>query len=235
MLEARRIEAGYGSTRVLFGVDLVAEKGKITTVIGPNGAGKTTLLLTLAGVLRETSGEVVLAGERLNGLPAWKRVAKGLVLCPERRRLFPGLTVLDNLMLGAFSRRDTDLITKDLVEVYSLFPILKARSGQLAGTLSGGEQQMVAIGRALMSHPKVLMLDEPSVGLSPLMRSKIFEQITRVRELSGLTIVLVEQDAADALAISDIACVLEDGRVTLRGKGSELASDPEVRAAYLGL
>lgn len=235
MLEARGIETSYGSTQVLFGVNLTAKKNEVTCVIGPNGAGKTTLLFTIAGILQAKRGEVIFEGETLNGLPAWERVKKGVVLCPERRRLFPSLSVLENLTLGAYTRSDTQEVRDTLEEVFTLFPILKEKRNQLAGTLSGGEQQMVAIGRSLMSHPRVLMLDEPSVGLSPLMRSKIFEQILRIRDMGSIAIVLVEQDAADALEISDYAYVLEDGKITLHGAAKNVATNPEVRAAYLGL
>ncbi len=235
MLEARGIETSYGSTQVLFGVNLTAKKNEVTCVIGPNGAGKTTLLFTIAGILQAKRGEVIFEGETLNGLPAWERVKKGVVLCPERRRLFPSLSVLENLTLGAYTRSDTQQVRDTLEEVFTLFPILKERRNQLAATLSGGEQQMVAIGRSLMSHPRVLMLDEPSVGLSPLMRSKIFEQILRIRDMGSIAIVLVEQDAADALEISDYAYVLEDGKITLHGAAKNVATNPEVRAAYLGL
>ncbi|MEM0120351.1 MAG: ABC transporter ATP-binding protein [Thermoprotei archaeon] len=235
LLEARGIEASYDSTQVLFGVDLKANKGEITCVIGPNGAGKTTLLFTLAGVLQAKRGDIIFEGSKLNGLPAWERVKRGVVLCPERRRLFPSLSVFDNIMLGAYTRREDKEVRESLEGVFTLFPILRERKNQLAGTLSGGEQQMVAIGRSLMSHPKVLMLDEPSVGLSPLMRTKIFEQILRIRDLGSIAIILVEQDAADALEISDQAYVLEDGRITIQGSAREVATNPEVRAAYLGL
>jgi len=235
LLEARGIETSYGSTQVLFGVNLTAKKNEVTCVIGPNGAGKTTLLFTIAGILQAKRGEVIFEGETLNGLPAWERVKKGVVLCPERRRLFPSLSVLENLTLGAYTRSDTQEVRDTLEEVFTLFPILKEKRNQLAGTLSGGEQQMVAIGRSLMSHPRVLMLDEPSVGLSPLMRSKIFEQILRIRDMGSIAIVLVEQDAADALEISDYAYVLEDGKITLHGAAKNVATNPEVRAAYLGL
>ncbi|PSN94420.1 branched-chain amino acid ABC transporter ATP-binding protein [Candidatus Marsarchaeota G2 archaeon ECH_B_2] len=235
LLEARGIETSYGSTQVLFGVNLAAEENKVTCVIGPNGAGKTTLLLTLAGILQAKRGDILFDGERLNDLPAWERVKKGVVLCPERRRLFPSLSVLENLTQGAYTRNDTQDVRDTLEEVFTLFPILKERRSQLAGTLSGGEQQMVAIGRSLMSHPKLLMLDEPSVGLSPLMRSKIFEQILRIRDMGSIAIVLVEQDAADALEISDYAYVLEDGKITIHGAAVDVAANPEVRAAYLGL
>jgi branched-chain amino acid transport system ATP-binding protein len=234
-LEARKIEAAYGLTQVLFGVDLEAHRGRITTIIGPNGAGKTTLLLTLAGAITRSKGDVLLDGAPLNGLPAWERVKRGLALCPERRRLFPGLSVQDNLLLGSYTRRDKEGVKVDLERVYSLFPVLRERASQPAGTLSGGEQQMVAIGRSLLSKPRVIMLDEPSVGLSPLMRAKIFDLIQRVRDSEKLTVLLVEQDAVDALNIADYAYVLEDGRITLKGTAPEVAENPEVRAAYLGL
>jgi branched-chain amino acid transport system ATP-binding protein len=235
LLLVEEVDVRYGLIQVIFGVSFEVRKAEITTIIGPNGAGKTTLLFTIAGILRNCAGKILYEQERVDTLPAWERVKKGLVLCPERRRLFPNMSVLDNLLLGAYLQKDENKVGENLERVFSLFPVLKERSKQLAGTLSGGEQQMVAIGRSLMSNPKLLMLDEPSVGLSPLVRSKIFEQIMKIRDETNTAILLVEQDAANALLIADRAYVLEDGKIVMGGTAEEVGSDKRVREVYLGL
>lgn len=234
MLKVNDLKVNYGQAQVIFGLSIEVADGQITSIIGPNGAGKSTLLNTIAGLLRQNSGEIVFNEEHLENLPTRERVAKGLVLCPERRRLFANLKVIENVMLGAYLRKD-DKIASDLERVYELFPILKERKNQLAGTLSGGEQQFVAISRSLMSAPKLIMLDEPSIGLSPLMRERIFDAILKIRELSNLTVLIVEQDAVDALSIADRSLVLESGTITMQGNKNELMGNAHVKEAFLGL
>jgi len=235
LLKVRGLRASYGLAQVLFGINLEVSERVITAIIGPNGAGKTTLLSTISGLRKHSAGEITFSGERIERLPTRERVKRGLILCPERRRIFPNLRVSDNLALGAFLRKDRAKVREDLERVFELFPVLKDRSAQLAGTLSGGEQQMVAIGRALMSSPKLLMLDEPSVGLSPAMRAKIFDAAGRIRDTSDTTILIVEQDAADALEIADRVSVLESGEITLEGSATDVRRNPHVREAFLGL
>ncbi len=234
MLKVSDLDVSYGSAQVIAGLSLVVEDGKINVVIGPNGAGKSTLLNTLAGIVRQRRGSILFNGEPIQDLPTRKRVAMGLVQCPERRRLFPNLRVKDNVRLGAFLRKD-DKIDQDMERVYRLFPVLKEREKQQAGTLSGGEQQMVAIARSLMSAPKLLMLDEPSLGLSPIMRERIFEAILAIRDTSDATVLLVEQDAVDALSIAQNAYVLESGQITMKGTKEEMVGNPHVKEAFLGL
>lgn len=234
MLEVSDLRVSYGQAAVIFGLSLKVADGKITSIIGPNGAGKSTLLNTISGLLMQNSGAIVFNDEHIEKLPTRERVAKGVVLCPERRRLFPNLKVIDNVMLGAYLRRDSK-IQSDFDRVVELFPVIKERQKQLAGTLSGGEQQMVAIARSLMSSPKVLMLDEPSVGLSPLMRERIFEAIIKIRESSGLTVLLVEQDAVDALSVADRGFVLESGQIVMEGEREGLLGNHHVKEAFLGL
>jgi branched-chain amino acid transport system ATP-binding protein len=229
------LDVSYGRAQVLFGVSLEGEEGKITSIIGPNGAGKTTLLNTISGLMRQTSGKIRFDGEDVEGIPTRERVRRGLILCPERRRLFPNLKVVENVKSGAFLRRDAQKVKEDLDYVYELFPVLKERKNQIAGTLSGGEQQMVAIARSLLSSPKLIMLDEPSLGLSPLVRSKIFEAIVKIKENSGKTVLMVEQDAVEAMGVADSVYVLENGHITMHGASSELMGSPHVREAYLGL
>ncbi len=236
MLEIHDLEVFYGPAQVIFGLEMKVELGKITAIIGSNGAGKSTLLYTLSGVLRQKSGTINLEGIPIQNLPVKQRVAKGLILCPERRRLFPNLRVKDNIKLGAYLRKDNNSnLAQDLKKVYELFPVLEDREEQLAGTLSGGEQQMVAIARSLMSKPKLLMLDEPSVGLSPILRERIFEAIIKIKETSNGTVLIVEQDAADALSMADYVYVLESGQIAMSGKRDEIAGNPHVRESYLGL
>jgi branched-chain amino acid transport system ATP-binding protein len=237
LLEVRGIVAGYGSVEVLHQVSLEVREGEIVSLIGGNGAGKSTTLMCTSGVVPLRAGEIWFGGKRIaqagSGVRADLLVPMGLVQVPEGRRIFPRMTVLENLMMGAYTRNDQAGIAKDLRHVYELFDILKQRSSQLGGTLSGGEQQMLAIGRAIMSRPRLLMMDEPSMGIAPLLVARIFEA---VRELNreGLTILLVEQNARAALKLSKRGYVLETGRVTLSDDADKLLVDPRVREAYLG-
>jgi len=232
MLEVRGLSAGYGPVPVLHGVSLEVAEGEAVAVIGPNGAGKTTLLHTIAGLLRPRAGVVTLQGHPCAGLPAERMVALGASLVPEGRQVFAGLSVDDNLLLGAYARRRSGTASGDLATVYELFPQLAARRRQTAGTLSGGEQQMLAIGRGLMSQPRVLLLDEPSLGLAPIVVGQVTEQLMALRD-RGTTILLVEQNARAAFRIAARAYVLQQGRVVLDAGVEELLGDPRVRAAYL--
>ncbi len=233
MLEVKDLVVAYGKVRAVKGISFSVEQGQVVSLLGTNGAGKTTTLRTISGLLRAESGEIWFEGERIDRTPAHLVVTKGLAHSPEGRRIFPRLTVEDNLLLGAFARSDTDGIAKDLDRVYDLFEILRERRTQPAGTFSGGEQQMLAIGRAMMSRPRLLMLDEPSMGLSPLMMQRIMSTI-RELQAEGVTILLVEQNAAAALKLSDRAYVLEVGQITLDGTGEQLLGDDRVKRAYLG-
>lgn len=227
-----KASTSYGKIEAVRDVSLQMQTGSIVTVIGANGAGKTTLLASAMGLLRGT-GEVILDGERIESLPVEQRVARGLSLVPERRDLFNTMTVEDNLALGAFRWRGTAVAHDGLAEVYDRFPRLKERRTQIAGTLSGGERQMLAMGRALMGKPRVLMLDEPSLGLAPRIVKDIFRIIVDLRE-TGVSILLVEQNARAALQVADYAYVMELGRITLQGKASDLAKDDRVIESYLG-
>ena len=218
LLEVEDLRVAYGKIEAVKGISFSVEAGQAVTLIGTNGAGKTTTLRTLSGLLKPLAGKITFDGEPLNGVPAHKIVERGLAHSPEGRRLFPRLTIAENLKLGAFLRKDADGIEKDIQRVYELFPILGERSKQASGTLSGGEQQMLAMGRALMSRPKLLMLDEPSMGLSPIMMQKIMETIRELRS-QGTTILLVEQNAQAALSLADQGHVMEIGRIVLSGTG----------------
>ena len=231
MLEIKDLSVYYDKALVLDHVSLDVGTNEIVAVLGANGAGKSTLLRTISGLVRG-SGEIWFDKIRLDTLHRHEIVRAGVVHCPEGRRLFPEMTVLDNLLLGAYIRKERGEIEKDREKVYELFPVLKDRSRQTAATLSGGEQQMVAIGRALMSKPKLLMLDEPSLGLAPIVQEAIFRSITEIAR-SGMSVLLVEQNARQALAIAQRAYVLETGRMTLSGRNQDLASDAHVREAYL--
>lgn len=233
LLDIRGITAGYGSIEVLHGISLEVREGEIVSLIGGNGAGKSTTLHCISCLVGLRAGEVRFAGESLANVAAHEIVGRGLVQVPEGRKIFPRMTVLENLRMGAYSRNDRAGIESDLEEVYALFEILKSRTSQLGGTLSGGEQQMLAIGRALMSRPKLLMMDEPSMGIAPLLVTKIFEAVKALRT-RGLTILLVEQNARAALKLADRGYVLETGRIVLEGTGAALLSDQRVQAAYLG-
>ena len=232
-LEIRDLHVSYGGIRALKGIDLTVEEGQIVTLIGANGAGKSTTLRAISGLQKPQSGSILYGGEELVGLPAKEIVRRGIIHVPEGRRVFPDMTVAENLKIGAFLRNDKDGIARDLDYVYTLFPRLKERSWQPAGTLSGGEQQMLAVGRALMSRPKVLMMDEPSLGLAPLIVKDIFSIIRRVNA-DGITVLLIEQNANAALRIADYGYVLETGVIALTGTGEELLRNESVREAYLG-
>jgi branched-chain amino acid transport system ATP-binding protein len=234
MLEVAGIDTFHGNIQALRGVSLSVAAGEIVSLIGSNGAGKTTTLMSISGVTPPRSGTIRFAGVDITRLPAEKIVAQGLTQVPEGRMIFPRLTVLENLMMGAYLRRDKTAVAGDIEHVYELFPVLLERRYQFGGTLSGGEQQMLAIGRALMARPKLLLLDEPSLGLAPLFVEHIFSIIKRLNR-DGATILLVEQNAQMALQIADRGYVLETGRIVLEGKASELLENPQVRAAYLGL
>ncbi|WP_437971251.1 ABC transporter ATP-binding protein [Sorangium sp. So ce260] len=233
-LEVTDLATGYEEVQILWGVSLRLEPGKLTALVGSNGAGKTTLLRAVTGLLPTWSGSVAFAGHDVTRLPAHARAAEGLALVPEGRQLFADMTVLENLELGAFSRRAQPRLRRNLERVLEMFPRLADRRGQKAGTLSGGEQQMVAVARGLMADPKVLMLDELSLGLSPRLVLDLFESLRRLKA-EGLTMLLVEQNVAMAMAVSDYAYVLAEGRVHLEGDASEVARKEEVRKAYLGL
>jgi len=233
VLELRDVEVAYGNIRALKGVSLTVEEGELVTLIGSNGAGKSTTLKTISGLLRPKSGVLLYRKQALTHLRPHEIVALGISHCPEGRHLFGRLTVAENLRLGAIQRRDRENVRSDTERVYQLFTVLKERSAQLAGTLSGGEQQMLAIGRALMSRPQLLLLDEPSLGLAPILVAAIFDTIRQLKQ-EGATILLVEQNARLALDIADRAYVLETGRVTLQGSAAELKHNPQVESTYLG-
>ncbi len=236
MLKVLNLEAGYGPLRVLKGISLHVAAGEAVAVIGANGAGKTTLLKTIAGILKARSGEILFDKQKVHGEPAEKVVRRGCCLVPEGRHVFSTLTVRENLLLGAFCRRRKDngeTVAESLEQVYTLFGILKERADQLAGTLSGGQQQMLAIGRGLMSKPRLLMLDEPSLGVAPLVVRDIYATITDLKR-QGLTILLVEQNARAALAVADRGYVIETGQIVLQGTARQLCDNPEVQRAYLG-
>ncbi|HML97533.1 MAG TPA: ABC transporter ATP-binding protein [Tepidiformaceae bacterium] len=232
LLEVSGLVAGYGAITAVKGIDLAVDQGEIVTLIGSNGAGKSTTLRALSGIIRPRAGTITFGGVPLQRMAPHRIVRLGMSHVPEGRGIFHGLSVYENLLMGAYQRRDREL-DEDLRRVYELFPRLKERLGQPGGTLSGGEQQMLAIGRALMARPKLLLLDEPSMGLSPLLVETIFATITSIRE-QGATVLLVEQNALMALEIADRAYVLESGQVTLQGTGEQLGRDDSVRRAYLG-
>ena len=234
MLEIKQLTVGYGAITALRGISLSVPAGKIVTLIGSNGAGKTTTLKTISGLLKPKSGEVIYNGQNIAGLPPHEIVKRGLSHVPEGRMIFANLTVLENLQMGAFLVHDKKTVKRELEFVFATFPRLKEREAQIAGTLSGGEQQMLAIGRALMSQPKFLMLDEPSLGLAPLLVKTIFEKIVEINRERGLTILLVEQNANRALEISNFGYVLETGKITLQGDSASLRQNPQVKSAYLG-
>ena len=233
LLEVDQLEAGYGPIRALDGVSLAVDEGELVAIIGANGAGKTTLLMAVSGVVPARQGEVRFAGRRITGLAAHEVVRLGIGHAPEGRRIFPRLTVRENLELGGFAQDDAARVSRDIDEACGLFPVLAERMGQLGGTLSGGEQQMLALGRALVGRPRLLLLDEPSLGLAPLIVAKIFEVIAGLTA-RGIAVMLVEQNARAALKLAARGYVLETGRVTLTGNGPDLAADPRVRDAYLG-
>jgi branched-chain amino acid transport system ATP-binding protein len=233
LLEVEDLRVAYGKIEAVKGISFTVEAGQVVTLIGTNGAGKTTTLRTLSGLIKPIGGSIRFDGKQLGDIPAHKIVSLGLAHSPEGRHIFPRMSIEENLLLGAFLRKDQDGIQADVQYAYDLFPILGERRKQASGTLSGGEQQMLAMGRALMSRPKLLMLDEPSMGLSPIMMQKIMSTIAQLRS-QGTTILLVEQNAQAALSLADTGHVMEVGRIVLSGPGSELLTDESVRKAYLG-
>jgi branched-chain amino acid transport system ATP-binding protein len=244
MLEVKNLTVHYDGAMALNDVSLTVKKGELVAVVGPNGAGKTTLLKAISGTLRELqrirrekarlTGEIIFENERIEKLKPWQIVKKGIIHCPERRRLFSEMSVYENLIMGSYLRKDKEEIKKDLERVYQLFPILKERRKQMAQTLSGGEGQMIAIARALMARPKLLLIDEPSLGLAPLAKQKVFESIKEIWE-SGVTILLVEQDASMALSLATRGYVLTHGRIAAQGTPQELLKNEDLREMYIGV
>lgn len=233
LLEIKNLCTSYGNIKALRGVSMAVKEGQIIALIGANGAGKTTLLKTVAGLLKPAAGTIIYCGEDITKVPPQERVKEGIILCPEGRQIFPRFTVMENLHLGSYTMCDRRLIQESYERVFALFPILKEREKQIAGTLSGGEQQMLAIGRALMAKPKLLMLDEPSLGLSPLLVDQIFDLIRQINA-QGVTILLVEQNAMAALEIAEHAYTIVTGTIELEGSGKELLINDEVIKSYLG-
>ncbi len=233
LLELKGLQVAYGGIQAVRGIDLEVGEGELVCLIGANGAGKTTTLKGITGLQPVKGGSIHYAGENITGRPAFQLVRKGLSMVPEGRGVFGALTIEENLAMGAYTRSDHAAIREDIERVYTLFPRLKERRRQTAGTLSGGEQQMLAMGRAMLSRPKLLLLDEPSMGLAPLMVQKVFETVIAIAK-EGVTILLIEQNAKLALEVSDRGYVMESGEITLSGKAEQLLSDPKVRAAYLG-
>ena len=233
LLELKNVVACYGNIKALKGISLSVEEGKIVTLIGANGAGKSTTMKTIMGVMKPTEGEVLYEGKSINGQKPYQNVSHGLVLVPEGRQILQNMTVQENLEMGAYQRSDKTGIAEDMEKIFTRFPRLKERAGQYGGTLSGGEQQMLAIGRAMMARPKVMLLDEPSMGLAPLVVQQIFDVVKEINK-GGTTVLLVEQNARKALAIADYAYVMETGKIVLQGPAAEVAANPSVMAAYLG-
>jgi branched-chain amino acid transport system ATP-binding protein len=233
LLKISGLQVAYGGIKAVKGVDLHVNEGELVTLIGSNGAGKTTTMKAITGSLPLADGDIEYLGKSIKGKGAWDLVKDGLAMVPEGRGVFARMTIIENLQMGAYIRNDKPEIAADMEKMFTIFPRLRERKDQLAGTMSGGEQQMLAMGRALMSRPKVLLLDEPSMGLSPIMVDKIFEVVRDV-SAQGVTILLVEQNASRALGIADRGYVMESGAVTMNGDAKELLNDPRVRAAYLG-
>ena len=233
ILKIEDLQVRYGGIEAVKGISFDVQQGQIVTLIGSNGAGKSSTLRTISGLVKPSGGKITFQGEDITGKDPTQIVTQGVTLVPEGRRIFPDMTVLENLKIGAYLRKDKEEIEKDIEWVYELFPRLKERNWQLAGTLSGGEQQMLAVGRGLMSRPKVLMMDEPSLGLAPLVVRDIFSIIQEINK-QGVTILLIEQNANMALKIADLAYVLETGTITMSGTGAELLADEKVKEAYLG-
>jgi len=234
MLNIENLHVYYGGIHALKGISLEVAEGKIVTLIGANGAGKSTTLRTISGIVRPREGRITFEGRDMTGLPAYEIVGMGIAMVPEGRRVFTNLTVMENLLLGAHTRRDSGDVQRDLEWISELFPILKERASQSAGTLSGGEQQMLAVGRALMSRPRLLLMDEPSLGLAPYLVKEVFKTIRQLHD-EGTTILLVEQNARAALRIADYGYILETGEIVLQGTGEELVHNDDVRKAYLGV
>lgn len=233
LLKVSGLKVGYGGIQAVKGVDFEVHEGELVSLIGSNGAGKTTTMKAITGTLPFKEGDIEYLGQSIKGKGSWDLVKQGLAMVPEGRGVFTRMTILENLAMGAYIRDDTAEIALDVEQMFSIFPRLKERKDQLAGTMSGGEQQMLAMGRALMSRPKVLLLDEPSMGLSPIMVDKIFEVIKEVSS-KGVTVLLVEQNASRALGIADRGYVMDSGLITMTGDAKEMLNDPKVRAAYLG-
>lgn len=233
LLKVENIEVYYGVIRALKGISFEVNEGEIVTLLGANGAGKTTTMQSIMGLIHPKSGTVTYDGKNITGMPAYKIVKMGMTQVPEGRRIFAELTVYENLLMGAYIESDKAKIKRDIDEIYTIFPRLGERKSQVAGTLSGGEQQMLAMGRAMMSHPRLLMLDEPSMGLSPLLVDQVFDIIKHFHQI-GTTILLVEQNASKSLSISDRAYVLENGAIAYSGTGKELAESDDIKKAYLG-
>jgi branched-chain amino acid transport system ATP-binding protein len=234
LLEINGLDTFYGDVQVVYDLSLKVEKGEVVSIIGGNGAGKSTLLKTISGLLAASKGQIRFEDQAIENAPPEEIVARGIIHVPEGRRLFPLMTVKDNLLVGAYNKRARPLLQQTLKEVYTLLPRLAERENQLAMTLSGGEQQMVAIGRGLMSRPHLLMLDEPSLGLAPILIKDIFETVRKIAN-QGTTVLMVEQDVRHSLSLSDRGYVLEHGRVVLEGKAAELVNDPHIKEAYLGM
>ena len=233
LLKVTGLKVAYGGIQAVKGVDFEVREGELVSLIGANGAGKTTTLKAITGVQPVAAGEIEYLGQAIRGRGAWDLVKQGLVMVPEGRGVFARMTIVENLQMGAYTRTDTSELDADIDKVFAIFPRLKERAKQLAGTMSGGEQQMLAMGRALMARPKVLLLDEPSMGLSPIMVDKIFEVVNDIHQ-RGTTVMLVEQNASRALALANRGYVMESGLITMTGGGKALLDDPKVRAAYLG-
>lgn len=234
LLEVRSANSGYGEVQILWDTSLSLERGKLTSLVGGNGVGKTTLLKTIMGIIKPWDGSIIFDGEDVSHLPAHRKADLGLVMVPEGRQLFTDMTVYENLEMGATSKNARPYIEKNLKRVYEMFPRLEERRGQLAGTLSGGEQQMLAVARGIMAEPEILMIDELSLGLAPILVLSLFESLRQLQQ-DGLTMLLVEQNVHMALSVSDYAYVLSEGRVTLEGEAREIAKDKHVREAYLGI
>ena len=233
MLQVSDLSVSYGAMPALRAVSIHLEAGELISIIGSNGAGKTTLLKTISGLLDPVSGSIWFEGERINGRPTYEICKKGIIQVPEGRKIFPRMKVIDNLQMGAYLPRAKELFRQSLQEVFALFPLLEQRKKQMAATLSGGEQQMLAISRALMARPKLIMFDEPSLGLSPKATQEIFQTIGKLNQ-EGLTVLLISQDVLQSLSLAQRAYVLENSRIVMEGKGSDLLQDPKVKEAYLG-
>jgi len=234
MLKVENLSVHYGMIQAVRDVSFEVNEGEVVSLIGANGAGKTSILRTISGLVRPSAGKIEFLGQEIQKVPAQKIVAAGLSQVPEGRHVFPGLTVMENLEMGAYTRNDVEQIKKDMEHMFSLFPRLAERKKQLAGTMSGGEQQMLAMARALMSNPSLLLLDEPSMGLAPLLVQEIFNIIEKINKEENVTVLLVEQNANMALSIADRGYVLETGKIILEGTGKELLTNPEIKKAYLG-
>ena len=235
MLKVQKLESGYGAMQVLWGPDIEVKKGSITTVLGPNGAGKSTMLWTIFGSVAPSAGKIIFEDADITAMPPHQKVAKGITLVPEGKHIFKEMTVYENLMMGAYLKENMAKLDESLELVYSLFPILKEREKQVAGTLSGGEQQMVTIGRALMARPKLIMLDEPSQGLAPKLVLEVFETVEKMKEEVGLTILLVEQNTDASLSAADYVYIMQEGSIKAEGTPDVIQQSDEIREAFLGL